>query len=85
MNNKIKISKKLDNHDSIKKAITSYNCKDVLTVEEGNFLYWIRQYKNGRELHTYCYFKNLNDAINKFYEIKAELIKCGINLKFNEV
>lgn len=84
-NNKFKIDKYLTTHGSILKAITSYNLKDVLTIEQDNFFYWVRQYSFGRELQNYGYFENLQDALNKFNEIKSELIKYGVNLKFNEV
>ena len=83
--NKQKIYKKLDSHDVICKAITDFNCKNVLTLEQGNFFYWVRQYQNGRELQNYGYFEILSEAINKFDFIKKELIKYGMNLKFNEV
>jgi hypothetical protein len=83
--NKNKIDKVLTNHDSILKAITSYNCKDVLTVEQGHFLYWVRHYQNGRILNTYGYLNTLNEAITRFEEIKQEFIKYGVNLRFNEV
>lgn len=85
--NKLKISKKLNSHDSILKAITTFNCKNVLTVEEGTFFYWVRMYENGDCKHpaNYQYFNNLDNAV-EYYNKKVEnLNKQGYKFNYNRV
>jgi hypothetical protein len=43
-----KISDKLNSHDSIIMACSTFGCKYILTLEKGYNLYWVRVYENGK-------------------------------------
>ena len=61
-----KISDKLNSHDSIIMACSTFGCKNILTLEKGNFMYWIRLYKDGR-LYEQKYFNLFIEAKAFFY------------------
>lgn len=78
-----KINKKLENHDSILRAITSYNCYNVLTLEKGYFFYWVKLYKAGYKEKSYFFDSQHDKAILAFDSILKTLNAKGLNLKFN--
>jgi len=85
MKTKDKISKYLISHDSIIKAITTFKMSDVITLEKGNYFYWIRRYINGNYAELLGYYKNLNEALICFNDNINYLNKDKIRFKYNAV
>lgn len=83
----LKISNKLLNHDSIINAITTKGMKYVLTLECGNFFYWVRFYENGenKSLKEIAMWDKNNyvGAYNYFTQVRAKLRKQGLKLFYN--
>lgn len=66
-----KISDKLNSHDSIIMACSTFGCKDVLTLEKGYVIYWVRLYKNGR-VSEQDYYRRFADAKEAFCHYKKD-------------
>lgn len=73
-----KISDKLNNHDSIIMACSTFGCKNILTLEKGYNLYWIRLYKNG-EIQKQKAWVYYSDAREEFCCRKGNLPKFKYN------
>lgn len=64
-----KISDKLDGHDSIIMACSTFGCKNILTLEKGYVMYWVRLYKNGI-IYRQGYWEHFIDAKEAFYSYR---------------
>lgn len=67
----LKISNKLNNHDTIIMACSTFGCKYILTLEKGINMYWLRVYKDGK-LYKQKYWEHLAEAIGSFYSYKRD-------------
>lgn len=85
MKNKEKIGNYLINHDSIVKAITTFKMSDVITLEQGNFFYWIRRYIKGNYAELLGYFTSLDEALICFNSNVSYLNKDKTRFKYNVV
>ena len=72
-----KISDKLEGHDSIIMTCSSFGCKNILTLEQGYVMYWVRIYKDGK-LYEQKHYKHFKDAVGSFYRHIKKL-----DFKFN--
>lgn len=66
-----KISDKLSSHDSIIMACSSFGCKSILTLEKGNYMYWVRVYKDGI-IREQKFWEHYSDAREIFYCYKRD-------------
>ena len=73
-----KISDKLNSHDSIIVACSTFGCKTILTLEKGNFVYWVRVYKDG-VLYKQTYWDYYSDAREEFYCYKRDYPRFKYN------
>ena len=72
-----KISDKLESHDSIIMTCSSFGCKNILTLEQGYVMYWVRIYKDGK-LYRQKNYKHFKEAVGSFYRYVQKL-----NFKYN--
>lgn len=73
-----KISNKLHNHDSIIMACSTFGCKNILTLEKGYIMYWVRIYENGK-IYEQTYGECFTDAKEMFYRYRKNNSKFKYN------
>lgn len=74
----LKISNKLNSHDSIIMACSTFGCKNVLTLEKGYIMYWVRVYRTETVIEQY-YYRSFADAKEAFCQYK----KNNSEFKYN--
>ena len=60
------ILSKFENHDPIIMTYTTFTGKCILTLEQGDIMYWVRIYKDGK-LYEQKYYEHFKDAVGSFY------------------